>query len=264
MGLRIIFFLSAFLSLIVGDASAYIPRPQHIFGELAKGNKKIETLKIKETRTIFNSKYDGGKIDIKEEIYLKVPKYYMIVSTYQNRTEMSIYDGFRHLKVTGNKWFEPKEKFSLPFIFGFYLSSNADELVNFLSSKNIIQDNQSLARRGGIIAILFTSQDKTQARLWVDQDSFLPIAYNRKGVVEPGQQPLELETVFSNYQKISANTYYPYVSEKSVAGNVVERISVNEAVAGVKLAPNFFDINALKKKYPQLRELPQSDYPSFD
>jgi hypothetical protein len=234
--------------LLAKAAFGYIPEPKFMFREIVKNNKKSVSFRIKQTRMIYDPQYENGRFEIFEEILLKSPWQFAKISTIQDKSQMLIWDGSSTVRVIDGKLYESKVKFNIPFVYGFYLSSTKDELSSFLSHYGINPFANELSRRSDIVTMLFLSQDRSSVKLWLDNDSYRPIAFYRKDD--------NSELVFSEYRRFGPNIYFPMRIEKSINGTVTEKIQVSEVMPDVVLSKNLFDINYLRKKYPRAKEMP--------
>jgi len=167
------------------------------------------------------------------------------------------------LKIIGSKWVDIKDKGEIPVLFGFYLSTNKDELTSFLSSKGLNMQNSALSRKNDLITIQFLSPDKIQTKLWLDKDSYVPLGFYQKTIDEITRSPIDVELNFSSYEKSSSSNYFPMKTDKFIGGVLSSQTRITAVTPEAKLSPNLFDIAYLKAKYKKHTEPLPADLPDF-
>jgi len=244
--LVIFFFIISFF--LPGEGGCFIPKLSYIYDELVDKNKFVNSYKIEQERTTYNEKYEEGKITLKERIFLKYPWKYARISTYDKKSRMLVSDGTGSLKVYNGKYIVPDSKIKMPLIYGFYLCKTKNELTSFLSKKLIRSSTTKLSRRNDHISILILGE-KAYAGLWVDRQSFWPLAYSYG--INKNTNASDFEYTFSSYDKITQEIYFPSKIKKYVRGKLVEQIKITKVVPNAKAPSNIFNISFLKKKYPR-------------
>ena len=253
-----------FLFLFSQRAQAFIPKNEYIFKALTEGREKVVSYKIDQTRVLYGREYENGKLELKEEVYLVMPWRYARKSSYGDKAQITIYDGSEALRMIGKKWTVPESKAVIPFIYGFYLSRDPDDLRAFLRSKGIDPDHTELSRINELIAILFKGTEKNRFDLFVDRDSFWPISY-RSLVGETALNGKEyIRIMFTNYKNIYPKIFFPMKYSRFDKEILSEQVTVNEIKINGRVPVNIFDIANIKRKYQRFEKGIDPDYYSID
>lgn len=237
---------------------------EYIFEQLTEGREKIKSYKIKQKRTLFDKKFENSKLEIEEEIFLVMPWRYARKSRYRGKTQLTVYDGSKALRMIGKKWETPKSKAVIPVICGFYLSRDSSDLTAFLSSKNINANRTSMSRVNELVAILFPSVDGNGSGLYVDRESFWPISYNHKNAKTTLGEEQLVEVIFSNYKKIFPKIFFPMKSKRYENGRLLEHVEVGNVEINAEVSNNLFNIANIKRRYKRFDRSMDNEYVDLD
>jgi hypothetical protein len=191
---------------------------------------------------------------VREEIFLKVPWQYARISFYKEKSQMTVYNGSRFIKITDGKWVEPKEKPPILFICGFYLGASGSDISAYLVSRGINPEEGSYSRINDLISLAFTGRNQPFTKIYLARETYWPIAYSTRASEGSRLKVSNIELLFSNYQRVSNMIYFPMKTDKIVDGTTTEQVRVSDVAVNIRLSPSLFDFSFLKKKYPQNRE----------
>ncbi len=240
--------LTIIFSLNTSLAFGFIPDVKYIYEDTVKGNKDIKTYRITQNKIVYD---DMGKktAEVSEKVFIKQPWKYLKISTKENYATMIVLEGTEGLIVRGGKWIAPKSKISMPFIIGFYLSRDVDELNLFLSSKGIKKPKASLFKMNEVVSIVLQNPAENSPLLCVDRESFWPLAYSYGYIHGKDLEDSGFYYEFGNYRKFTGRKYWPMRMKVFKKGVLKEEIDVKTVDTNVKLPDKIFSIDYLKKKY---------------
>ncbi len=239
--------------LPASPASAYILSGGHILQLMAGSQGKTKHIRVHQHIDVFDPQVSNGKLTLPETIYYSFPikfrseinaepiqrihiAYRQAALTVTDKrvtsTSGSLFDGYKDLLLLRSRY----------------------ALERRLKDVGIDTGVSSIGRFNDTIALIIGARypDETVPQVWVEKDTFRPLRWIIK-VDEPLLRDFEIR--YLQWQQ-TGDAWYPWRVEFYENQMLVRRISVDRLVPKKTLAPELFDVAALKKQVEVSADLP--------
>jgi len=241
-----LFLICLTLLLATVPAGAYVLKSGHILQLLADSLGKGKQLKIDQHLVVFDPFVENGKRVLPETVYYLFPARFRSDIDAPSIHRIHVAAGQAVLTVTdrrvtsetGNLFDRYKDLLML---------RSRSLLEQRLADLGIDTGVSSLGRFNDTLTLIVGAQypDESVSQVWVDKTSFRPLRWIIKT-----DEPLvrEFEIRYLHWQAVG-DDWYPWKVEFYENQMLVRQIEVKRANHGKSIAPEMFDIAALKKQF---------------
>lgn len=225
----VIFFFTAY------HASAYIPSPEQILQQTVAVNRHLSTIEGHLETTVFDNRFDDGKLEIDEHIYMK--------GLGSFRSEQDVPSGTSIVIQNGRKAVATADKSSnghirrietvFPLI---YFHNSVDTLIDDLNYLGVNTKIVAFDRINETTAfVIGTGETQTPgSKLWIDKKQGFPLRFIGIGTFE-GKR-IALRADYLDYTRIKGRYWFPtkidyYINDKHQATSIFRKISINQPIA---------------------------------
>jgi outer membrane lipoprotein-sorting protein len=236
------------ITIPVSIVCSYILPPAQIIEFMVKKFSTIKAAKITQITKIKGLDQEEKNV-FSETVYIMSPGLYRSEISTQPSKRLTIHNNKRTLKIVDGEIIY--DGMSRNLVYNFLpLENNPEKLMETLRENGIDVEQVSLTRLDGKIAYQIGEKGAENPKILVDKTSFLPMLMKHDNYI----------IRFSDYRKLTENTWHPYQITCSSKDNFVEERTIKNITVNPSIDLSLFDIFLAKTQLIN-NKLKESSFP---
>ena len=248
--LLIIIIMALFLG-IAYQGAAYIPKAGQILQDTVKLNRHLNSLQARIKTTIFDDRYDGEKIEVSEQVYMKKGCSFRSERYFPYGEDIIIQNGREAIATVRDEGDIEERRIETVFPIVYFQKSVEDLLddLNFLGVDTSVVTFDRIDK-----TVTFVIGNKHEgmpgSQLWIDKKTGAPLRFVSTST--SGGKRIILRAEYMDYTRVEKRFWLPtrieyYRNNELWTVCIVEEITVNK-----KMSQNLFRISRGTNPLPPL------------
>jgi len=248
--LLIIVIMALFLG-IAYQGAAYIPKAEQILQNTVKLNRHLNSLQTRLKTTIFDDQYDGGRIEVSEQVYMKKGGSFRSERNFPYGENIIIQNGREAIATVRHEGDIEKRRIETVFPI-VYFQESVEDLLDDLNFLGVDTNVVTFDRIDKTVTFVIGNKDEGMpgSQLWIDKKNGAPLRF--VGTSTSGGKRIILRAEYMDYTRVEKRFWLPtrieyYRNNELWTVCIVEEITVNK-----KMSQNLFRISRRINPFPPL------------
>ncbi len=244
-----------------GSVFGYVLDGRHILEFMLEHVNPPSRMRIEQTLTVFDERFDAGRMEIKQTICYETPGSFRSEIKTENRHRLYLVAGDETLTIVDGKIVSQTSE-DLSHYKDLFCFRRRKALADHLRYLGVNVSMSSYGRWKEKIAYVIGAHypDESSPQLWIEKSSFMPMRW----IYQPDNAAAGLDKIefhYENWQQ-SGNSWYPRVIEVFKGEGLIRRIDVNAINLYPVFSDDFFNIDHLKAVYAA--PVPEGEQPGSE
>lgn len=246
---------------VTESADGYVLDGRHILEFMLEHLDLPGQMRIKQTLTVFDERFESGRMAINQTVCYKIPGKFRSEIKTGDRHRIYLAAGDETLTIVDGKIASQTSE-ALCHYKDLFCYRPRESLADRLRCLGMNVSISSYARWEEKVAYVIGARypNKSMPQLWVEKSSFLPMRW----IYQPGDPAAGRERIEFRYEdwQQTGDSWYPRVIEIFKAEGLIRRIDVNTIEINPVFLDDFFNIDHLKAVYSA--PVPESEQPESE